>query len=194
MGYNGLDNQGAGGIMSFYEVKGKRPVLEGEGHFIAPNATIIGDVVLKESTSVWFNTVIRAEMDSVRIGKNTNIQDGAVLHVDPGWPLTIADNVTVGHKAMLHGCSIGEGTLIGINAVVLNGAEIGSGCIIGANALVTEGKKIPDGSMVLGSPGRVVKTLSEQEQADLRQGARNYVANSQLFNETLKKMELKSDE
>ena len=176
--------------MSFYEVKNKKPVLEGSGHFIAPNATIIGDVVLKSNASVWFNTVIRAEMDSVCIGENTNIQDGSVLHVDPGCPLTIADNVTVGHKAMLHGCTIGEGSLIGINAVILNGAVIGKGCIVGANALITEGKKIPDGSMVLGSPGKIVRTLSKEEQLELLQGAKNYVANSDLFNESMKEIDV----
>ncbi len=180
--------------MTFYEVKNKRPVLEGGGHFIAPNATIIGDVVLKANASVWFNAVIRAEMDSIRIGENTNIQDGSVLHVDPGCPLTIADNVTIGHKAMLHGCTIGEGSLIGINAVVLNGAVIGKGCVIGANALITEGKKIPDGSMVVGSPGKIVRTLSKEEQGELMQGAKNYVANSSLFNESLKVIEVAIDE
>ena len=175
--------------MALYEVANKKPKLEGVGHFIAPNATLIGDVTLKANSSVWFNAVIRAENDSISIGANTNVQDGAVLHVDPGYPLTIADNVTIGHKVMLHGCTIGEGTLIGINAVVLNGAVIGKGCIIGANALITEGMQVPDGSMVLGSPGKIKKQLSEELQQALKQGAGNYVRNAQRFNQTLKRVE-----
>ena len=175
--------------MSLYAVKGKQPVFQGENHFIAPNASIIGDVILKDSSSVWFNTVIRAENDSIIIGERTNVQDGSVLHVDPGFPLSIGDDVTIGHQVMLHGCTIGDGSLIGINAVVLNGAVIGKGCIVGANALVTEGMQIPDGSMVLGSPAKVKRQLTEEEQARLRQGAKNYVANSELFKRTLQKIE-----
>lgn len=175
--------------MSLYEVKGKKPQLEGEGHFLAPDATIVGDVTLKAGSSVWFNTVIRAENDSITIGERSNVQDGSVLHVDPGFPLVIGNDVTIGHKVMLHGCTIGDGTLVGINAVVLNGAVIGKGCIVGANALVTEGMVVPDGSMVLGSPAKIKRQLSEEEQARLRQGARNYVANSELFNRTLREIE-----
>ncbi|NRB39724.1 MAG: gamma carbonic anhydrase family protein [Pseudomonadales bacterium] len=171
--------------MSFYTVANKKPTLKGEGHFIAPTATIIGDVVLQSHSSIWFNVVIRAENDRVDIGKNSNIQDGSILHVDPGFPLTIADNVTVGHKVMLHGCSIGEGSLIGMNAVVLNGAVIGRGCIIGANALVTEGMIVPDGSMALGSPAKVTRQLDVETQKALMQGAKNYVKNAELFNATL---------
>lgn len=171
--------------MPLYKVANKQPVLEGEGHFIAPNASIIGDVRLKSHSSVWFNAVIRAENDSVTIGANTNVQDGSVLHVDPGFPLTVGDNVIIGHQVMLHGCTIGEGSLIGIGAVVMNGARIGKGCIVGANALVTEGMEIPDGSMVLGSPAKIKKTLDEATRAGLIQGAGNYVRNAALFNETL---------
>ncbi len=171
--------------MSFYQVAGKKPVLQGEGHFIAPNATIIGDVTLQAHSSVWFNAVIRAENDSVMIGENTNIQDGSVLHVDPGFPLAIGDHCIVGHKTMIHGCTIGNGCLIGINAVILNGAKIGDGCIIGANALVTEGMEIPAGSMVLGSPAKIKRRLSDEEQHGLIIGAGNYVRNAKLFNETL---------
>ncbi len=175
--------------MSLYEVKNKKPVLQGEGHFIAPNASVIGDVILKSHASVWFNTVIRAENDTITIGERTNVQDGSVLHVDPGFPLHIGNDVTIGHKVMLHGCTIGDGTLIGINAVVLNGAVIGKGCIVGANALVTEGMVVPDGSMVLGSPAKIKRELSPEQQQSLLQGARNYVANSELFNRTLQLIE-----
>ncbi len=178
--------------MSFYEVAGKKPTLIGEGHFIAPTAAIVGDVVLQSHSSVWFNVVIRAENDQVNIGENTNIQDGAILHVDPGFPLDIADHVIVGHKVMLHGCSIGKGSLIGMNAVILNGAKIGEGCIIGANALVTEGMVIPDGAMVLGSHAKVKKLLSSEQQSSLIQGAKNYVANAALFNQTLVKLDEKN--
>ncbi len=171
--------------MSLYKVKDTQPVFEGEGHFIAPNATVIGDVLLKANSSVWFNTVLRAEMDSIEIGENSNIQDGSVLHVDPGCPLIVGNNVTVGHKVMLHGCTIGDGSLIGINAVVLNGAVIGKGCIIGANSLVTEGMQIPDGSLVMGSPAKVKRQLTEEQRDELAVGAGNYVRNAQLFNDSL---------
>ena len=149
--------------------------------FVAESADLIGAVVLKENASVWFNCVLRADNEPIVIGENSNIQDGSVLHVDPGCPIEIAANVTVGHKVMLHGCTIGDNSLIGINAVVLNGAKIGRNCIIGANALITEGKEIPDNSMVLGSPGKVVKTLDEQAVAGLKASAAHYVANGQRF-------------
>lgn len=178
--------------MSFYAVANKQPVLKGEGHFIAPTAAIIGDVILHAQASVWFNVVIRAENDTVTIGQNSNIQDSCVLHVDPGFPLMISDNVTVGHKAMLHGCMIGEGTLIGMNAVVLNGAVIGKGCIIGANALVTEGMQIPDGSMVLGSPAKIKRQLSDEVRSGLLQAAENYVKNANLFNQSLEALDAES--
>ena len=132
--------------------------------FIAPNATLIGNVEIAENASVWFNVVIRADMDKVTIGENSNIQDGSILHVDQGFPINVASNVTVGHKVMLHGCSIGEGSLIGMNAVVLNGANVGKNCLIGANALVTENMQIPDGSLVMGSPAKIVKQLDEKSQ------------------------------
>lgn len=174
--------------MSFYAVANKQPKLLGEGHFVAPTACLIGDVTLHSHSSIWFNTVIRAENDRVSIGANSNIQDLSVLHVDPGFPLIIGDNVTVGHKAMLHGCAIGDGSLIGMNAVVLNGAVIGKGCIIGANALVTEGMIVPDGAMVLGSPGKIKRVLDEATREGLWQGANNYVKNAELFNRTLEKL------
>lgn len=161
-------------------------VKTGQSVFIAPDASVIGNVQLGNQASVWFNAVLRGDSDAITIGDRTNIQDGAVLHVDPGYPLMIAEDVTVGHKAMLHGCSIGSGSLIGINAVVLNGAKIGKGCLIGANALVTEGMDIPDGSLVLGSPAKVKKTLSQEQLDGLLQSAKTYVEKAAYYNENLK--------
>lgn len=169
-----------------YQLGEHKVVCEGEGHFIAPNASVIGRVTLKHQASVWFNVVIRADADEVVIGEGSNIQDGAVLHVDPGFPLTIGKQVTVGHKVMLHGCTIGDGSLIGINAVVLNGAKIGKNCLVGANALVTENTEIPDNAVVLGSPGKVVRYLDEEHGAALALGADHYVQNSVRFLAELK--------
>jgi carbonic anhydrase/acetyltransferase-like protein (isoleucine patch superfamily) len=146
--------------------------------FIAPNASVIGNVVLEDNASVWFNVVIRADNAQIKIGKNSNIQDGSILHVDDDFPITIAQNVTIGHKVMLHGCSIDEGSLIGMNAVVLNGAKIGKNCLVGANALVTENMIVPDGSLVLGSPAKVIKQLDEKTQAMIAAGAAHYVHNN----------------
>jgi carbonic anhydrase/acetyltransferase-like protein (isoleucine patch superfamily) len=164
-----------------YRLEDKRPVLNGDGHYVAPNATIVGAVTLGASTSVWFNAVIRADEDVIAIGAGSNIQDGAVLHVDPGCPMHIGERVTVGHKAMLHGCTIGDGSLIGINAVVLNGAKIGKGCLIGANALVPENMEVPDGAMVIGVPGKVKRILSAEEQSMIRMGADHYIAAGGIY-------------
>jgi len=152
-----------------------------DSNFIAPNATLIGDVVLGEHASIWFNVVIRADMETVNIGKNTNIQDGSILHVDTGFPMTIGRDVTVGHKVMLHGCTIGDNTLIGMNAVVLNGANIGKNCLIGANSLVTENMQVPDGHLVLGSPAKVVKALDDSTRAMFTKSAMHYVENGQRY-------------
>lgn len=168
-----------------YEVDGKQPHVA-ETCFIAPNASVIGAVTLGENVSVWFGAIIRADLAPIEIGANTNIQDASVLHVNKDSPVWIGENVTVGHKVMLHGCTIGDGCLIGMNAVVLNGAVIGKNCLIGANALVTENMHIPDGSMVLGSPAKVVKTLSEANQARLLLGAESYLEESELYRNTLK--------
>ncbi len=143
--------------------------------FIAPNATLIGDITLGDAASIWFNAVLRADNDPIVIGERSNVQDGCVFHTDPGAPLTLGTDVTVGHKAMLHGCRIGNFSLIGINAVVLDHARIGSYCLIGANALVTEGKEIPDYSLVMGSPGRVVRRLTDEECEGLADAAEGYV-------------------
>ncbi|NND82110.1 MAG: gamma carbonic anhydrase family protein [Gammaproteobacteria bacterium] len=157
--------------------------------FIAPSAALIGQVSLAEQASVWFNCVLRADNEPITIGRGSNVQDGSVLHVDPGFPINIGPNVTVGHKVMLHGCSIGEGSLIGMNAVVLNGAKIGRNCLIGANCLITEGTEIPDGQMVLGSPGKIVKALDEATIAMMQVGTAHYVENTKRYRDGLKHLD-----
>lgn len=169
-----------------YSLGDKRVKLVGEGQFIAPNAAVIGDVTLHENASVWFSCVLRGDADRIEIGAGSNIQDGTVMHADPGFPMVVGRDVTVGHNAMLHGCTIGDGTLVGINAVVLNGARVGKGCLIGANALVTENMEIPDGSLVLGSPAKVRKHLSEEQQLAMRHNADHYVGNARRYRGELK--------
>ena len=168
-----------------YTLGDKQVTLMGEGHFIAPSAAVIGDVIMHENSSVWFGCVLRGDADRIEIGAGSNIQDGAVIHADPGFPTRVGKNVTVGHNAMLHGCTIGDGTLVGINAVVLNGAFIGKGCLIGANALVTEGMEIPDGSLVLGSPAKIKSQLSDEQQQGLILNAEHYVGNGSRYNAEL---------
>lgn len=170
-----------------YSLGNMRVDIAGEDFFVAPSADVIGNVRLENNASVWFNAVVRGDNELIIIGENSNVQDCSVLHTDVGCPLTIGKNVTIGHKVMLHGCTIGDNSLIGINAVVLNGAKIGKNCLIGANSLVTEGKEIPDGSLVMGSPAKVVKTLSEEQQAQLLLSAEIYVEKSRQFKEGLQK-------
>lgn len=172
-----------------YQLDDKKVVFEGSNHFVAPSADVIGDVTLKDGVSIWFNVVIRADKDSITIGAGTNIQDGSVLHVDPGYPMTIGAGVTVGHKVMLHGCTVGDNSLVGINAVVLNGARIGRNCLIGANSLVVENMEIPDGSMVFGSPAKIRRPLTEVEIEALKLSARHYVANGEFFGHKLQPQE-----
>jgi carbonic anhydrase/acetyltransferase-like protein (isoleucine patch superfamily) len=172
-----------------YELGDSKPELVGEGHFIAPNAAVIGRVTLQARSSVWFNCVLRGDADSIEIGEGSNIQDGTIIHADPGFPAKIGANVTVGHAAMIHGCSIGDGSLVGIGAIVLNGARIGRECLIGAGALVTEGMEIPDGSLVLGAPARVKRELSEDQRRMLSLNAEHYVGNAARFAEELKPAE-----
>ena len=160
-----------------------------EGVWVAENAVVVGNVLLKKNSSVWFNAVIRGDNDLITIGEGTNIQDGSVLHSDPGSPLTVGANVTIGHKVMLHGCDIGEGSLIGINSVVLNNARIGRNCVIGANALITEGKEIPDNSLVMGSPGKVVKTMTDDQAKAVKFSAIHYVENAARFIDSMKVQE-----
>ena len=150
-------------------------------YWVADNAVVLGNVLLCQDASVWFNAVLRGDTELITVGEGSNVQDGSVLHTDLGYPINIGAHVTIGHKVMLHGCDIGEGSLVGINSVVLNGAKIGKNCIIGANALITEGKEIPDNSMVMGSPGKVVKTLTDEQAKGIRIGAAHYVENAKRF-------------
>ncbi|MBP2296691.1 gamma carbonic anhydrase family protein [Azospirillum rugosum] len=145
-----------------------------EASWVAPSATVIGDVLLEEDVSIWWGAVLRAEQERIHIGAGSNVQDNAVLHVDPGFPLTLGRNVTVGHLAMVHGCTVGEGSLIGIGATVLNGARIGRDCLIGAHAFIAEGKEIPDRSLVLGAPGKVIRTLSDEDVERMHGAAKVY--------------------
>lgn len=168
-----------------YTLEERSPVLEGAGHFIADNATVIGNVHLRSESSVWFNCVIRGDNELIIVGARSNIQDGSVLHTDPGFPMTIGSGVTVGHKVMLHGCTIGDNSIIGIGSTLLNGATIGRNCIVGANSLVTENKQFPNGTLILGSPARVVRNLNDEEIANNGRSADVYVRNSQRFNEQL---------
>lgn len=168
-----------------YTLGRRKITFKGQPAFIAPNASLIGSIVIHENVSIWFNVVIRADNDQVIIGENSNIQDGSVLHIDTNYPLRIEKNVTIGHKAMLHGCTIGENSLIGINAVVLNGAIIGKNCLIGANALIPENMNVPDGSMVIGSPGKVKRSLTEQEIKMLELSAQHYVQNGKHYEQEL---------
>ena len=161
-------------------------VYVAEGVFVAPGAHVIGKVVMQQNSSVWFNAVVRGDCDVITIGEDSNVQDGSVLHTDFGVPLTIGRGVTIGHKVMLHGCEIGDYTLIGINSVVLNGAKIGKHCVVGANSLITENMQIPDGSLVMGSPAKVIKPIPEQQKKMLEQSAQHYVDNAKRFSTQLK--------
>ncbi|WP_435259227.1 gamma carbonic anhydrase family protein [Thioclava sp. FR2] len=153
--------------------------------WVAPDANLIGKVILKSESSVWFGTTIRGDNETIEVGQGSNVQESCVLHTDMGFPLIIGPNCTIGHKAMLHGCTIGEGSLIGMGAVILNGARIGKECLIGACALITEGKEIPDGSLVMGSPGKVVRMLDDQAREKLLLSAAGYRANAARFRKGL---------
>ncbi|HYQ90714.1 MAG TPA: gamma carbonic anhydrase family protein [Candidatus Competibacteraceae bacterium] len=164
----------------------RRIELRGHEHFIAPNATLIGSIVLENCASIWFNTVIRGDNDPIVIGEGSNIQDSCVLHTDEGVPLNVGKWVTVGHMVMLHGCTIGDNSLIGIKAVILNRAKIGKNCLIGANTLIPEGKEIPDNSLVMGSPGKVVRELTPEQIARIHHAAEHYVENMRRYLRLLK--------
>ncbi|CAM3584343.1 gamma carbonic anhydrase family protein [Parendozoicomonas haliclonae] len=168
-----------------YRLGDRAVEIQGEDWFVADSASVMGAVVLMNNASVWFNAVIRGDHELITIGEDSNVQDGAVLHTDPGYKLTLGKGVTVGHKVMLHGCEVGDYSLIGINAVVMNGAKIGKHCIIGANALIPEGKVIPDGSVVMGSPGKVVKEIAEPQKKLLELSAAHYVQNFKRFKKEL---------
>ena len=156
--------------------------------WVADSAEVIGDVELGADVSIWFGAILRGDTAPIRIGSGTNVQDGSVLHADTDLPLTIGNNVTIGHKVILHGCTVGDGALIGMGAVVLNGARIGAGCLVGAGALVTEGKEFPAGSVILGSPARAVRTLTPEQQAGLVSSAQHYIENGRRFARGLKKI------
>lgn len=173
--------------MAIYELDGKAPKL-GDGAWVADSAEVIGDVELGPNVSVWCGAVIRGDCEGIRIGRNTNIQDLAVLHADVGIPLVVGDNVSVGHQAMLHGCTIGDGALIGIQAVILNGAKIGKNCIVGAGSVVTENKEFPDNSMIIGTPAKLVRQLDAAQIADFQHIVEHYVDNARSYAKGLKKI------
>ena len=170
--------------MAIYALGDIEPQLH-DSVWVADSASVIGNVVMEEGSSVWFGAVIRGDNDLVTIGEGSNIQDGSVVHIDPGFPLLLERNVTIGHKVMLHGCTVGEQSLIGIGSTVLNGAKIGKYSIVGANSLIAEGKEFPDGVLILGSPGRVVRQLTEEEQAGLMRPAQHYQDNAVRYRENL---------
>ena len=174
--------------MSLYRLGAAAPTVP-DSAFVAHEATLIGQVSLGEQASVWPGAVLRGDNEPIVIGERSNVQEGAVLHTDPGCPLTVGDDVTIGHQAMLHGCTIGDGSLVGIQAVVLNRAIVGKECLIGAGAVLTEGKVFPDRSLILGSPGRVVRTLSDEDVVRLRMSAESYVKRSTLYRTELVKID-----
>jgi carbonic anhydrase/acetyltransferase-like protein (isoleucine patch superfamily) len=168
--------------MALYELDGHRVAVPASGRFfIADNATVIGMVTIEEDVSIWFNAVVRGDNDSIAIGARANVQDGCILHADPGFPLTVGVEATIGHMAMLHGCTIGRGALIGIGAIVLNGASIGENCLVGSGALVPEGKQIPAGSVVMGSPGKIIRQVTEKDLERIRWGMETYVERGQAY-------------
>ncbi|WP_293775431.1 gamma carbonic anhydrase family protein [uncultured Oxalicibacterium sp.] len=173
--------------MSIYQLGEHVPNIA-ESAYVTDSATVVGRVTIGEDSSVWFQSTVRGDNEDIVIGRNCNLQEGAVLHADPGFPINMEDNVSVGHQAMIHGCTIGEGSLIGIQAIVLNGARIGKNCLVGAGALVTEGKSFPDNSLIIGTPARVLRTLDETEIANLRRIADSYAERSRLFKTQLKKI------
>ncbi len=173
----------------FYQL-GERKPQKGRDVFVAEDARVIGDVILADQSSVWFGAIIRGDNDTITIGEQSNVQDGAVLHTDEGVKLTLGKGITVGHQAMLHGCTVGDYSLIGIQAVVLNGAKIGKHCIVAANSLVPEGMEIPDGSLVAGSPAVIKRQIKDDYKILLEAGAEHYVENARRYRESLKKIEL----
>ena len=174
--------------MTIYQLDEHTPQVHPTA-FVAASAQVVGRVTLGEGSSVWFNTVIRADNEPMTIGAGSNIQDGSVLHSDTGFPLSVGERGAVGHQVVLHGCTVGDESLIGIGAVVLNGAKIGKHCLVGAGSLVTEGKEFPDGSMILGSPAKVVRQLTPEQIDGLRRSAQHYIANAQRFQAGLKKVD-----
>jgi carbonic anhydrase/acetyltransferase-like protein (isoleucine patch superfamily) len=176
--------------MPLYALAGSTPKTPEPGRYwIAPDASVIGKVEIGEDVGIWFGAVLRGDNEPIVIGKDTNIQEGAMVHTDPAYPTTISEGCTIGHHAIIHGCTIGNNSLIGMGATILNGAKIGNNCLVGANALVTEGKEFPDGSLIVGAPARAIRTLDEAAIEGLRRSARNYVANWQRFARDLKRLD-----
>ncbi|WP_293575165.1 gamma carbonic anhydrase family protein [Phaeobacter sp.] len=173
--------------MTIYALGALRPDIHPDS-WVAPDANLIGQVVLEQGTSVWFGTTIRADHEIIRIGQGSNVQENCVMHIDAGYPLTIGAGCTIGHKAMLHGCTIGDNTLIGMGATVLNGAKIGNNCLIGAGALITEGKEIPDNSLVMGAPGKIIREVDAALADSLRQSALHYQENMRRFRDELQQI------
>ena len=171
--------------MAVYQLDDLLPAIH-ESAWVADSAQVMGNVILEENSSIWFGVVVRGDTDTITIGKGSNIQDNSVLHADEGMPLVIGENVTVGHQVMLHGCTVGDGSLIGIQAVVLNGAKIGKNCLVGAGSLVTEGKEFPDGCMILGSPAKAVRQLSDTQIEGLKMSAQHYMDNARRYKAGLK--------
>jgi carbonic anhydrase/acetyltransferase-like protein (isoleucine patch superfamily) len=176
--------------MAIYALNDLVPRLPAPDRFwIAPDAHVIGEVILHEDVSIWFGAVLRGDNEPITIGARSNIQEGAMLHADPGFPCTVGEEVTVGHHAILHGCTVGDGALIGMGATVLNGARIGPGCLVGANALVTEGKEFPPNTLILGSPAKAARTMDPETAARLRRSAETYVRNARRFAAGLKRID-----
>ncbi len=168
-----------------YTFENRKVVCKGD-YWIAPDAIVIGSVIMEPNASVWFGCIVRGDNDTITIGENSQLQDGCVLHADPGFPITIGRNASIGHMAMLHGCTIGDGSLIGIKSVILNGAKVGRNCLIGANSLIAENKVIPDGSLVIGSPGKVVRQLSEAEIREINSASGHYVQKYKRYRESFR--------
>jgi len=168
----------------FYDLEDKKPKNSGE-NWVAPNAVVVGNVTLEKNSSVWFNATLRGDIENILVGEGSNIQDGSVLHTDPGYPLKIGKDVTVGHLVMLHGCTIGDNSLIGIGAVILNNAKIGNNCVIGAKALITENKEIPDNSLVVGAPGRVIRKVTDEEVKLISENAKHYQNNWKKYSKSI---------
>ena len=173
--------------MAIYQLGEHTPEIDPSA-YIADSASVIGQVKIDANASVWFNVTIRGDNEPIFIGENSNVQEGCVMHTDPGIPLTVGKNVTIGHQAMLHGCTIGDGALIGIQAVILNGAKIGKNCLVGAGALITEGKEFPDNSLIVGSPAKAVRTLTEDAIARIHLNTSHYVVRGQFFKKELKQI------
>jgi carbonic anhydrase/acetyltransferase-like protein (isoleucine patch superfamily) len=173
--------------MAIYQLGDSAPDIDPSA-YITESANLIGKVKIEANASIWFDVTIRGDNELITVGENSNVQEGCILHTDPGYPLTIGKNVTVGHQAMLHGCTIGDGALVGIQAVILNGAKIGKNCLVGAGALVTEGKEFPDNSLIIGSPAKAVRTLSDEALAGMRGNADTYVQRGKLFKANLKRI------